>query len=1183
MDFFFESHAPLNLGSNAQKFAQNMEAVRILKTCETEKRPAAPDEQATLSRYVGWGAADLLNKLVKEPGDLSADELAAAKASALNAHYTALPVIGAIWNAVTHLGISGPEMSILDPSAGIGHFKSIAPETLRAADWTEIELDDLTARILRLLHPASRVYSQGYETTYLPENRFDLVISNVPFGNYGVGRSTQKLPRFVKSSIHDFFFANSVALLRPGGVLALITSRYTLDKQVPRFRAWLAERMDLLAAVRLPYTAFKDNAGTEVVTDILFLQKREALRMTDDPAPTWLESERIILHNQHGYGSFAAHVNRYYLDHPEMILGKQISSGKMYRRDSYNVEPDEDDFLDASITQALLKALPAGVGQRPITIPAEVETATPADQTPVILTDATARNARDKVRLEQLHEIYQTAKQLLAAETRGETTVELRQQLNAQYDEFVSVHGLINSTAITRLLRSSVEGPFLQALEISDETGTRKADIFYGRLVRQAVVTEDPTPGDALLISLDRQGKVDLEFIAAQSKTTVDVAVEQLGDRIYQLPSGGWEVADAYLSGNIPEKLAAAKGVAEFDPAFQRNVAGLTAVLPEPIPAADIRVPLGAGWIPVDIIVAFLEHLLTDAADFSARYTAHLAQWVIDVDYAWRIPKTLSQSKWGTPRLDAFALITLGLNAKMPVVWDGVADDRKVNQTETVAAQSKLADIKKEFETWLWRDPDRAQRLTELYNHTYNAFVVRQYDGSHLSIPGLNQGLTLRPGQKNAIWRIAQNPATLLWHDVGYGKTLSGIVSALESKRLGLTHKAMLVVPNHLVGQWQASALTAYPNANILAATPQRMRKENRGAFLSSIATNDWDLVIMPYSSFKLLPVHPDTEAQFFQQEIDTLEEYLYELKEQAGDDASAGAIKDIEKAKKRFEEKLDKLANMPKDAVGTITWEELGIDFLCVDEFHNFKNLFYATKMTRIAGLSNANSQRAFDMYLKSRWIMAHGGKFVGLTGTPITNSIAEMFTMMRYFMPDILVELGLSHFDAWAQQFALAEPGLEMTPDGAGFRMNTRFRSFVNVPELLHLFFQVTDRQKVDAKSGIERPGLYQGGPVKVVVSGGEELTAFTDSLADRAERIRRGLVKPHEDNMLLITGEGRKAALDLSLVVPAVAGAPMPKIDALCDNIAAIYAASAPVQGAQLVFCDLATPKPAPKANG
>jgi hypothetical protein len=713
MDFFFETHAPLNLGKNAQKFAQNIEAIRILKACEAANRPATPDEQAALARYVGWGAADLLNKLVKVPEELSADELAAAKASALNAHYTALPVIGAIWEAVTHLGISGPEMNVLDPSAGIGHFKSTAPATLRAADWTEIELDDLTARILQLMHPESRVYAQGYEETYLPENQFDLVISNVPFGNYGVGRSTQKLPRFVKSSIHDFFCANSVALLRPSGVTAFITSRYTLDKQALRFREWLAEHMDLLAAVRLPYTAFKDNAGTEVVTDILLLQKRATPRPDDASAPAWLESERVVLHNKYGYGSYPAYVNRYYLDHPEMILGKQISSGKMYQRDGYNVEPHEDDDLGSSIAQALLQALPQGGALGPTTIATAVETAPPADATPVILTDATARTEKDQARLDQLHALYRTAKQLLAAEIQGEATVELRQQLNEQYDGFTLLYGTINSTTNLRLLRASVEGPFLQALEISDDAGTRKADIFRNRLVRQTMVTEDSTPDDALRICLDRQGKVDLEFIAAQSKTTVDDALEQLGDRIYQLPSGGWEIADAYLSGNIQEKLAAAKSAAEFDPEqFQRNVDALVAVLPEPLAAVDIRTPFGAGWIPADVIVAFLEHLLTDAATFSARYTAHLAQWVIDAETAWRIPKALSQSKWGTLRMDAFNLIALGLNAKLPVVWDGVADDRKVNQTETVAAQSKLADIKKEFESWLWRDPERTQRLT---------------------------------------------------------------------------------------------------------------------------------------------------------------------------------------------------------------------------------------------------------------------------------------------------------------------------------------------------------------------------------------------------------------------------------------------------------------------------------------
>ncbi len=533
--------------------------------------------------------------------------------------------------------------------------------------------------------------------------------------------------------------------------------------------------------------------------------------------------------------------------------------------------------------------------------------------------------------------------------------------------------------------------------------------------------------------------------------------------------------------------------------------------------------------------------------------------------------------RWGTARIIDLDLARDGLNARIPVVYDQVDTDEGeksvVNQTETVAAQMKLAEIKTEWESWLWSDAQRSAELAAIYNERYNAHRSRQYDGRHLSIPGLNLAVQPRPQQKNVVWRILQNQATFVAHEVGMGKTLSGIMAAMEAKRLRLVHKTIVVVPNHLTAQWHAQALWAYPNANILVATAQDLTKTKRGEFLSRIATNAWDLVIVPFSSFKLLPVKSETMADFFQDQINQLEDYLAELK---AEESYSKATKEIEKAKKRLQARLDKCADMDKDAVGTITWEELGVDMLIVDEFTAFKSLFFATKMTRIAGLTNSDSQRAFDMFVKIRHILNKGGKVVGMSGTPVTNTIAEMFTMQRYFQMQMLEDLGLSHFDAWANQFALAEPGLEMTPDGAGFRMNVRFRKFVNVPELMTLWAQVADTKRIDDTTGIERPRLYGGKPVKVVSNGGQALKDYVQSLAARAERIRAGMVEPRDDNMLKVAGDGRKAALDMSLVQPSLPGAAMPKIDALVDLVAQIYAASSPVNGTQLIFCDLATPK-------
>jgi len=1173
MDFYFPT-TTLDLGGAIEKQRNNIAAIRILKQCQAEGREATPEEQVTLSKYVGWGDAGVL-KALGENAELrellTEDEMKAAKGSSLNAHYTALPVIGAMWDALLHLGFANEQrIRAIDPSCGIGHFKSMTPAPLREKiDWIEIELDTLTAGIAGLLHPGSKLYHKGFEQVDLPPAWFDIAISNVPFGNYGV--VSKAVPDFAKKSIHDFFFANTMRLLRPGGIMAYITSRYTLDKKDSHTRAWLSRHMDLLAAARLPNNAFKANAGTEVITDILILQKREEEAVWE---PDWARVETT--YPDRWNTSRVVSVNRYYKAHPEMILGKVTMTGTMYHSDGYDVEPDGRD-LPTVIRDTLLKALPANCVARK----AEAQ---PEESGPVVITTADkARTADAEKRLAALHELYQVAKELLAAETKGTSLFEqsaLRHRLNEVYDRFVALYGAINKPLNAKLLEGSVEGPFLKALEQYDKVSVtaRKAGIFTGPMVRAAVHTETPSMADALLICLDRLGKVDIGAIAAAMGVSEEEAVQQLGDLVFQEPgSGKWLTADEYLSGNVREKLAAAQAAAGLDATFARNVQALTAAQPAPLQPAEIRAPLGAGWVSSDLVATFLKELLYPEGNFQVKYIPALAHWEVDCWDYWRIPTGLLTGRWGTSRMNALDLVRCGLNAKMPTVYDlvGVGSDEKqvINTTETVAAQMKLGEIKAEWERWLWADPARAEQLAAIYNERYNVFRTRQYDGSHLTFPGLNVSITLRQVQRNVVWRILQRPATFVAHEVGTGKTLSGIIAIMEAKRLRLARKAVVVVPNHLTAQWHAQALWAYPSANILVATATDLSKGNRGTFLSRIATNEWDIIIVPFSSFKLLPVKAQTMQAFYQEQINQLEDYLWELK---AEDSYSHATKEIEKAKRRFENKLAVMADMAKDSTGTITWEELGVDMLIVDEMQHFKNLFYSTKMTRVAGLSNSESQRAFDMFVKVRHILQKCGKVVGMSGTPVTNTIAEMFTMQRYFQLEELQRLGLSHFDAWANQFALAEPGLEMTPDGAGFRMNTRFRKFVNVPELMALWSQVADTKRIGADSGIERPNLYGGKPVKVVSDGGAALKEYVQELAARAERIHAGLVEPDEDNMLCVANDGRKAALDLSLVKPAVTGTFMPKIDGLVDLVTEIYTASAPTRGAQLIFCDLATPK-------
>jgi N12 class adenine-specific DNA methylase len=1176
MDFHFANHQPLAWSGPVEKAKGNVAAIHLARQLAAEgRRPANPQEQASLSRYVGWGHTEVLNYALDKLDLLtllSEDEWEAVKASTLNAHYTALPVIAAIWRGFERLGAGKLDsLNVLDPSAGVGHFKSMMPESLREkANWVEVELDKVTAAILAALHPESKVFGMGYEQVNLPRGHFDIITSNVPFGNYPV--AFDGLPRHLRTSIHDFYFARSLDLLRPGGVMAFITSRYTLDKKDDLVRKHLAEHCDLLVAVRLPNNAFASNAGTEVVTDLLFLRKRFA---PNKELPAWADvRQETLQHHERDWAAEKFWLNRHYLHHPECVLGKQAALGTMYRNYEYTVLPDERDLGEA-ISARLESFLPEGL----LTIEApKTERATVLEiQAETIESAPVPETARVKA----MREIYTTARQLLKNEANAQPGSVLRHKLNGLYDDFVARHGFLNDPANTRPLKGEPELLFLKALEVQGMGTWLKADMFSKTTVRQANPLEQTDdPNDALLLCLDKLGRVDIPTIAEITGGSPEDVIRHLaGGRIFLDPeTKQWVTDDRYLSGNVAAKLEAAQAAAMFDEQYQINVEALRLAQPEPLKADEIHAPLGAGWIPESDIEAFFRELL-ESQRISATYVPGTAEWIVEVGYG--VPSGV-RSRWSTARVDLEVIVTDTLNSRQTVVYDLVEtpdgkDKRVVNHDATVAAQARQAELKAAFDNWVWMNVERTERLVALYNKRYNIWRTPRFDGAHLTFPGLNTDISLRKSQRNGAWHILQHQAALMFHQVGSGKTLTAIVAAMEARRLGLARKVMAVVPNQVVGQWQAETLRAYPSARILTVSSGDFSKSKRGTFLSRIATGDWDLILVPYSVFKLLPMSAKAEIEFIEGQVAELEKYLWELKAQSEKKESvAAAIKSIERSKRAFEARLLEKKRMAKDSPDTITYEMLGVDMLVVDEFHSFKNLFFKTRINRIAGLPNSESQRAFDMYMKTRWSIQRGGKVVALTGTPVSNTLAEAFTMQRYLQEHALGEMGLTHFDAWAYQYAQAEPGIEMTPDGSGFRMNTRFRRFKNLSDLYAVFLQVTDPYAIQKGDIPGMPENYAGGLVKVKCKRDPRLRAYTLELGERTERIKSGAVKPEQDNMLKVSSDGRKAALDVSLVLASDPNGPMPKVDKLVETVAAIHRMSTPMRGAQLVFCDLATPK-------
>ena len=1181
----------LGHGGPKAKFRMNMDAIRTLQTIEFEQRLATPEEQEVLSRYVGWGSlpqvfeennaawADEFRELYET---LSPEEYESARASVLNAHYTSPTVIKAIYKAIENMGFRTG--NILEPSCGIGNFFGLLPESMVGSKLYGIELDSITGRIAKQLYQNANITIQGYEETALPDSFFDVAIGNVPFGDYGVADKRYDRNRFL---IHDYFFAKTLDKVRPGGIVAFVTSSGTLDKKNPTVRKYIAQRADLLGAIRLPNNAFLANAGTGVVADILFLQKR------DRP----IEIEPDWIHLGKTDGGFT--INQYFVDNPNMILGELSEESTQYGKQAVTVKPIAGAELPMQLSDAITNI------HAKITEPEQFEEAAegigesiPADPNirnfsfAVVDGDIYYRenSIMHKVelsvtaenRIKGMVKIRDSTRKLIEYQLEGYSDDLIRQEqqtLNRLYDEFTSQYGLLNSRANNAAFSDDSSYCLLCSLEVLDENGAlvRMADMFSKRTIRQQEpVTSCDTAADALAVSLSEKAKVDLQYMGKLAGKTEEQLTEDLAGIIFFNPSSEqYETADEYLSGDVRWKL---RLLNEIDnPKYAANMEALEKVQPNDLTASEIDVRLGATWIPPEDIQRFVIELLKPAYYASSKIKVHYsrltAQWNISgktSDYG----NVTANVTYGTKRINAYKIIEETLNLKDVRIFDTVYDEssgekRILNRNETVLAQQKQQLIKDAFRDWIWKDPDRRDRLTTLYNMRFNSIRPREYDGSHIRFVGMNPEITLRPHQVNAVVRVIYGGNTLLAHVVGAGKTFTMAASAMESKRLGLCQKSLFVVPNHLTEQWAAEFLQLYPSANILVATKKDFETRNRKKFCSRIATGDYDAVIIGHSQFEKIPMSLERQRAILQTQLDEIIDGISEAKRE---NAERFTIKQMEKSRRSIKLKLDKLNDQTrKDDV--VTFEELGVDRLFVDEAHSFKNLFLYTKMRNVAGLSQTEALKSSDLFMKCRYMDELTGNrgIVFATGTPISNSMTEMYTMQRYLQYDALCSHGLQHFDAWASTFGETITAMELAPEGTGYRAKTRFARFYNLPELITMFRQVADVQTADMLKLPVPEAEYHNEVIKP--SGFQK--DMVDSYAERAEKVRNGMVDATVDNLLKITNDGRKLALDQRLTDELLPDDPESKVNTCLDNIHRIWEASKEQKSTQLVFCDLSTP--------
>ena len=1203
-DFRIADAHRIGHGGLKEKARDNVAAIRALKRIESENREATDNEKSLLVRYAGWGALpnvfhpypppEWRDIAVEVRNLLNDEEYESARASTPNAHFTSPVVVRTMWQALQRFGLEAGAQ-VLEPSMGAGHFFGLMPEALLPdTRRTGVELDNVTARIAGQLYPDATIFAKGFEETTLPENFFDAVIGNIPFGNYPVHDPAYRRSP-VTRTIHDYFLAKSLDKLRAGGVMALVTSRYTMDKQDSTIRRYLAERADLVAAIRLPNTAFKENAGTEVTTDILFLQKRipgTALR-----GESWQGLMPIATPD----GDTS--INEYFVRHPEMMLGEMRLEGTLYR----DKEPTLTGELSPALLDRALASLPQGIlsGVKRDRAPPSLPVNTGPDSAVVTEVKDGAYAVRDNMLVIRRGSAFEPAKMpgVLAWRIRAmlslrdavrlvfrtqlddapeDSVVEARRLLNELYDTFLRRYGPLSSRENVKAFAGDTDQPLLLSLETYDPETKRatKTPIFERRtLERYRAVTHVETAAEALAVSLNETGNIQWPRMEQVTGRTARQLQRELGSLVYCNPEGQvWETADLYLSGDVRRKLKVAEAAAVLSPAYARNAEALTAVQPADLDPGDIEARLGSSWIPVSDIQDFVSGLLGIAPrNVRVAHAQSIATWAVEID-AFERGSVGNTTTHGTARFRASELIDQALNGRVPTAYDKLDDGSLlINQQETIAAREKQQQLKDRFREWVWEDSTRSARLARDYNDRFNNLRLRSFDGSHLNLPGMNRAY-LRDGdmarhQKDAVWRMVQSGSTLLAHVVGAGKTWTMAAAAMEMRRLGLAKKPMFVVPNHLVEQWGTEFLKLYPQARLFVAGKEHFSTGNRQQAMARIATGTWDAVIVSHRSFEFLPVSDTLFKRFVEEQVQELEAEILEAR--AAKDDNRRVVKELEKAKKRFVVKLKERADREgKD--NTLTFEEMGIDQIFVDEADLYKNLFYTTKMNRIAGLPNSESNRALDMYIKTRYVRERtGGRgVVFATGTPISNTMGEMYTMLRYLSPDLLKERGVAHFDAWAANFGEAVTSLELAPDGSGYRMHTRFAKFINLPELLSMFRTFADVQTADMLN-LPRPGMTGGRPHVVAASASEPLKEFIKTLTARAEKLRKARVDPSVDNMLKITGDGRKAALDMRLVDAFAAAQGETKLSMAVDRIRSVWEKTREAQSTQLVFCDLSTP--------
>ena len=1182
----------LGEGSPREKFNNNVEAIRVLKKCEEENRFATPQEQEILSKYVGWGGLpqafdekdfswsneySILKNLLDEK------EYSQARESTLTAFYTPPVVIRSMYKALENMGLKTG--NILEPSCGVGNFIGMLPDSLEDCKLYGVELDSISGRIARQLYQKSTVAVQGYEDTNLPNSFFDVAVGNVPFGDFKVLDKKYDKHKFL---IHDYFFAKTLDKVRPGGVIAFITSKGTLDKENPSVRKYIAQRADLLGAIRLPNNTFKANAGTEVTSDIIFLQKRDSIT---DIEPDWV----YLGENDDGLK-----MNQYFIDNPEMILGNMEMISTRFGYDSACISDGENlgDKLERAISN-----IHAEVKEYELDDIGEEDNSIEADLTVrnfsyTLIDDKIYFRENSRMypqelamttenRVKGLIEIRDCVRTLLEYQTEDYPDEDIKREqvkLNQLYDRFTKKYGLINSRGNNSAFSNDSSYYLLCSLEILDENGNlaRKADMFTKRTIKpKTEITSVDNANDALIVSLSEKARVDITFMQQLCGKNMDEMLKELEGEIFNVPEYGepnhWVTADEYLSGNVREKLKVAEKFAETDERFNVNVKYLKEVQPQDLSASEISVRLGSTWIPPEDIKVFIEYLLNPSnyacQNINVHYNEATSEWWIEgKNYdKYNIKAT---NTYGTGRASAYKIIEDNLNLKDTRIYDYYEDENgkrvaELNKKETAIAQAKQEQIKLAFEEWIWKDPERRERLTKFYNERFNSIRPREYDGSHISFDGMNPEITLRKHQVNAIARILYGGNTLLAHEVGAGKTFEMVAAAMESKRLGLCNKSLFVVPNHIVEQFGQEFLQLYPSANVLVTTKKDFETANRKKFCSRIATGDYDAIIISHSQFEKIPMSVERQVTIIQKQIEDITLGIQDLKNNNGERFS---IKQMEKTKKSLETRLAKLNDTSrKDDV--VTFEELGVDRIFVDEAHYYKNLFLYTKMRNVGGIAQTEAQKSSDLFMKCRYLdeLTGGKGVIFATGTPISNSMVELYTMQRYLQYGELEKRHLQQFDAWASTFGETVTAIELSPEGTGYRAKTRFAKFFNLPELMALFKEVADIQTSEMLNLPVPKANYHN----VVIEPSEIQKELVKDLSERAEKIRNRMVDSSVDNMLKITNDGRKLALDQRLTNDMLEDFEHSKVATCADNIYSIWDKTSEDKSAQLVFCDLSTP--------